>query len=217
MGKDADMNDRTCIVTRKRGTADGMIRFVADPDGNVVADIRARLPGRGCWVTAERACLRQAMKRNLFARALKAKVTVPADLDATVDTLLVSALTGMISMARKAGQVVTGATKVDATVRSGRAIAVFNATDAAAGGVRKIEQACRVATASGGGEISAFRLLSADELAIVMAGGNVIHLAVLAGQAGEGVVKRAKMLDRYRNGAENGHTAGRPAQETDTE
>lgn len=217
MGKDADMNDRTCIVTRKRGTADGMIRFVADPDGNVVADIRARLPGRGCWVTAERSCLRQAMKRNLFARALKARVTVLADLDATVDMLLVSALTGMISMARKAGQVVTGATKVDAAVRSGRAIAVFNATDAAAGGVRKIEQACRVATASGGGEISAFRLLSADELAIVMAGGNVIHLAVLAGQAGEGVVKRAKMLDRYRNGAENGHTAGRPAQETDTE
>ena len=28
----ADMNDRTCIVTRQSGPADRMIRFVADPE-----------------------------------------------------------------------------------------------------------------------------------------------------------------------------------------
>ena len=71
--------------------------------------------------------------------------------------------------------------------------------------------------AAGGHEIATFRLLAAEEMTIVMSGGNVIHLAVLAGQAGEGVVKRARMLDRYRNGAENGHTAGQPAEETETE
>ncbi|WP_136657561.1 RNA-binding protein [Nitratireductor sp. XY-223] len=217
MGLGADMNDRTCIVTRQSGPADRMIRFVADPDGVVVPDLKARLPGRGCWVTAERRQLRKAMEKNLFARALKAKVTVPETLDETVDSLLVSALTGMIAMARKAGQVVTGSGKVEAAIRSGRAIAVMHASDAAPDGVRKMDQARRAAAASGSTGIGSFRLLSADEMAIVMAGGNVIHLAVLAGQAGEGVVKRAKMLDRYRNGAENGHTAGVPAQETETE
>ncbi|WP_419907396.1 RNA-binding protein [Hoeflea sp.] len=211
------MNDRTCIVTRQSGPADQMIRFVADPEGVVVPDLKARLPGRGCWVTAERRHVQRAAQKNLFARALKVDATVPESLDETVDSLLVSALTGMIAMARKAGQVVTGAGKVEAAIRSGQAIAVMHATDAAPDGVRKMDQARHAAMASQGAEIRSFRLLSSDELAIVMADGNVIHLAVLAGQAGEGVVKRAKMLDRYRNGAENGHIAGVPAQETETE
>jgi len=46
-----------------------------------------------------------------------------------------------MNMARKAGQFISGATKVDAAVRSGNAIAVFHATDAAADGVRKLDQA----------------------------------------------------------------------------
>lgn len=211
------MNDRTCIVTRQSGPADRMIRFVADAQGVVTPDLKARLPGRGCWVTAERRQLRKAMEKNLFARALKAGVTVPDSLDETVDSLLVSSLTGMLAMARKAGQLVTGAGKVEAAIRSGQAIAVMHATDAASDGVRKMDQARRAAVASGSPAIGSFRLLDADEMAIVMTDRNIIHLAVLAGQAGEGVVKRAKMLDRYRNGAENGHIAGIPAQETETE
>ena len=217
MGTRTDVNDRTCIVTRLSGPADRMIRFVAGPDGDVVPDLKGQLPGRGCWVLAERHLVRQAIKKNLFARSLKTKVTVPDGLDETIDALIVKKLTGMIALARKAGQVVAGSSKVDAAIRSGKAIAVLHALDAAADGIRKIDQARTAWSASGGHPIASFRLLTADEMAIVMAGGNVIHLAVLAGQAGEGVVKRARMLDRYRNGAENGHTAGQPAEETETE
>lgn len=194
-----------------------MIRFVAGPDNAVVPDLKAQLPGRGCWVLADRTHVRQAMDKNLFARALKTKVTVPDGLDETIDALIVASLTGMIALARKAGQIVAGSSKVDAAIRGGKAIAVLHATDAAADGIRKIDQARVAWLAAGGHEIATFRLLAAEEMAIVMSGGNVIHLAVLAGQAGEGVVKRARMLDRYRNGAENGHTAGKPAEETETE
>ncbi len=206
------MNDRTCIVSRQSGPAEGMIRFVAGPDGQVVADLKGNLPGRGCWVTARRDLVQQASAKNLFARALKSKVTVPPDLAGDIDGLLVRALTGMLSLARKAGQLVSGAAKVDAAVRSGEAIAVFHAADAASDGVRKIDQARHAVATAGGAEVPAFRLLSAAEMAVLGAGGEVIHLATLAGQAGEGVVKRAKMLDRYRNGAEIG-----PARETETE
>jgi predicted RNA-binding protein YlxR (DUF448 family) len=217
MGMRADVNDRTCIVTRRSGPADRMLRFVAGPDGDVVPDLKARLPGRGCWVMGERRHVRQAMKKNSFARALKVAVTVPDDLDETIDRLIVRDLVGMIALARKAGQIVAGASRVDAAVRSGAAVAVLHATDAAPDGVRKIDQARSAWSAAGGDEIASFHLLSAEEMAIVMSGGHVIHLAVLAGQAGEGVVKRARMLDRYRNGAENGHTADQSAEETETE
>jgi len=211
------MNDRTCIVSRKSGPAETMIRFVADPQGVIVADLRGQLPGRGCWVTAERAFVQQAADRNLFARALKSKVSVPADLVSGIDALLVSALTGMMSLARKAGQLVVGSTKADAAVRSGQAIAVLHATDAAPDGIRKMDQARHALAEAGGGQIAAFQLLPADDMAVLSAGGQVIHVAVLAGQAGEGVVKRAKMLDRFRNGVENGLRAGEPAKETETE
>lgn len=211
------MNDRTCIVSRKSGPAEAMIRFVADPQGVIVADLKGQLPGRGCWVTAERAFVQQAADRNLFARALKSKVSVPPDLVSGIDALLVSALTGMMGLARKAGQLVVGSTKADAAVRSGQAIAVLHATDAAPDGIRKIDQARHALAEAGGGQIAAFQLLPADDMAVLSAGGQVIHVAVLAGQAGEGVVKRAKMLDRFRNGVENGLRAGEPAKETETE
>jgi len=211
------MNDRTCIVTRKNGPADGMIRFVADPQGRVVADLKGRLPGRGCWVTARHDLVQRAARGNLFARALKTRVTVPADLADEVDGLMVTALLGMMSLARKAGQLVSGAAKVDAAVRSGEAVAVFHAAEAAADGVRKIDQARHARFEAAGAAIPAFHLLPVDEMAILGSGGQVIHLAVLAGQAGEGVVKRAMMLDRFRHTAQPGQMAGTPAEETDTE
>tara|TARA_R110000751_G_scaffold71441_2_gene144662 strand:- start:22764 stop:23399 length:636 start_codon:yes stop_codon:yes gene_type:complete len=211
------MNDRTCIVTRNSGSTDTMIRFVADPQGVVVADLKAQLPGRGCWVTAHKDCVRRAMEKNLFARALKTKVVVPDKLDETIDALMVSSLIGMMALARKAGQILIGGGKVDAAIRSGQVLAVFHATEAAADGVRKMDQARHARLVAAGTQTASFHLLSGEKLAIVTAGSNVIHLAVLAGQAGEGVVKRARMLDRYRNRAENGQMADDPAKETDTE
>ncbi|MGU9546249.1 YlxR family protein, partial [Bacillus cereus] len=38
--------ERTCILTRTAGSAEELMRFVRDPEGNVVADLRHRLPGR---------------------------------------------------------------------------------------------------------------------------------------------------------------------------
>ena len=121
--------------SREALPADEMIRFVAGPDGSVVPDLKRVLPGRGCSVKAERRLLEKAVQKNIFARALKKNVTPPATLADQVDRLLVANLTGMMNMARKAGQFVSGSTKVDNAVRSGEALAVFHATDAADDGI----------------------------------------------------------------------------------
>lgn len=131
-----DVNGRMCIVTRQSGSPDELIRFVAGPDGNVVPDLKRQLPGRGCWVTPERALIEKAIAKKLFARALKRDVKAGPELLALLDRLMAQQLAGMMNMARKAGQFISGATKVDAAVRSGNAIAVFHATDAAADGVK---------------------------------------------------------------------------------
>jgi len=110
----------------------------------------------------------------------------------------------MMNMARKAGQFISGATKVDAAVRSGNAIAVFHATDAAADGVRKLDQARKAweLGSDAGNEIPSFRLFSEAEMDELMGQNAFIHACALAGQAGEGVVKRAKMLKQYRLGGQ---------------
>ncbi|WP_374829003.1 RNA-binding protein [Paenochrobactrum pullorum] len=192
------MNDRSCIVTRESGSVENMIRFVAGPDGSVVPDLKANLPGRGCWVTAERGKVDEAVKRNLFARGLKMGVTVQPDLGALVDQLLTKSAIGSLALARKSGVVVTGSAKVDADIRSGNAIMVLHALEASPDGVRKLDQARRAVIHTLGRDIPAFSLFTGEEMDLAFGGGNVIHAAVLQGMAANGFVKRAHMLRNYR-------------------
>lgn len=194
------VNGRMCIVTRESGSPETLLRFVAAPDGTIVPDLKRALPGRGCWVSPSREAVDKAVAKKLFARALKRDVKADLDLGSVVDRLLVAQLIGMMNMARKAGQFISGAAKVEAAVRSGEAIAVFHSLDAAPDGVRKIDQA-RKAWHLGTGaeaEVPAFHLLTGAELEEQMGQNAFIHACVLAGQAGEGVVKRATLLETYR-------------------
>ena len=212
-----DMNDRTCIVTRQALPPERMIRFVAGPDGAVVPDLKRNLPGRGCWVTAGRAYVDKAAARNLFSRALRMKVTVPADLGAMVDGLLSKAALGALGLARKAGAVALGAAKVESTVRSGRVAAVVHALEAAEDGIRKIAAARSFVVHAGGREIPAYRLFGEPELSLALGGANVIHAALLDGQASVAARKRLAALDRYRNGFTDGRATVAAAAAEDTE
>ncbi len=200
------MSERTCIVTRRTGGPEGLLRFVAGPDMSVVPDLKRKLPGRGCWVSAERAHVDEAARKNLFARAFKAKVTPPADLGALVDRLMAQAALGSLGLARKAGQVALGAAKVEAAVRSGKAAFVLHAREASPDGVRKIDQARRATVHLGGPDIPAYKLFSESELGLALGGTNVIHAAVLAADAGKAVLKRVVALDRYRGGSPDDRT-----------
>jgi predicted RNA-binding protein YlxR (DUF448 family) len=210
----SDVNGRMCIVTRESGSPETLLRFVAAPDGTIVPDLKRTLPGRGCWVSPSREAVDKAVAKKLFARALKRDVKADPELGAVVERLLVAQLIGMMNMARKAGQFITGAAKVEAAVRSGEAIAVFHSLDAAADGVRKIDQA-RKAWHLGTGadaEVPAYHLLTGAELDEQMGQNAFIHACVLAGQAGEGVVKRATLLETYRGHAPQGSGAGPKSQ-----
>ena len=210
------VNDRTCIVTRETEEPEGLIRFVAGPDGRVVPDLKRQLPGRGCWVKIDRALVDRAVQRKIFSRALRREVSADPDLGELVDRLLAADLVGMMNMARKAGQFVSGAMKVDAAVRAGAALAVFHAADAAADGVRKIDQARKAWKLGSDAEedIPSFSFFMGAEMDGLMGQNAFIHACALAGQAGEGVVKRATMLEKYRGVGQSGAVGGarRPKQ-----
>nr|WP_102959594.1 RNA-binding protein [Mangrovicella endophytica] len=192
------VNGRMCIVSRRSLPAEALIRFVAAPDGAVVPDLKRRLPGRGAHVELKRDAVDLAVKRRLFGRALKREVTAAETLGADLDALLARSALGALGLARKARQLVTGASKVDAAIRSGKAIAVLHAVDGAADGVRKMDAARRAAVASGAGATPAYRSFTAAEMGLALGGENVIHAAVLAGDAGSACLKRLEALESYR-------------------
>jgi uncharacterized protein len=178
-----------------------MIRFVAGPDMSVVPDLKRQLPGRGCWVTADRAHVDTAVARKLFARGLKAEVAVRPDLGEMIDALLARNALGALGLARKSGQLVLGAAKVESAVRTGKAQLVLHAHEASSDGVRKIDNARRAVVYAGGPNTPSYRLFSEAEMSLALGGSNVIHAALLAGDTGRAIAKRLEALDRYRGGS----------------
>lgn len=138
-----DQTLRKCAVGGHSFPKTHLIRFVADPDGVLVPDIRSSLPGRGVWVGAKRSLLDQAVRRNVFTRALKCKVRVPADLVETVEGLLTARVISLIGLARRAGNTVDGFEKCRAyleslkTSESRSPIVAFSASDIAHGSAAK--------------------------------------------------------------------------------
>ena len=92
---------RRCIVTRETLPKEAMLRFVLSPDGVVVPDVAARLPGRGMWVKSAPGLLEQAMKKGAFARAAKAQVKVQPELMAQAAQLLRARLADSLGLARR--------------------------------------------------------------------------------------------------------------------
>lgn len=186
-----DASDRTCIATRQVRPPEEMIRFVRAPDGQVVPDLRRRLPGRGVWVTAQRQVVQEAMKRKAFGRSFKAEVQVDPDLPETIDRLLAEATLQSLAMANKAGRAVSGFSKVEAALRSGQAAVLLHASDAAPDGRRKLAQVAR-------GRVKAVDLFGAEQLSLALGRPHVIHAALFPGPVSAAFIDRSNALARYR-------------------
>jgi uncharacterized protein len=193
--KDRDEPERRCIVTRETGPRAGLIRFVAAPDGEIVPDLAGKLPGRGIWVSADRELLAQAVKKGLFARAAKARVRVPPDLPDRVEQLLAARVIELLSLARKAGQAVTGFEKVKEALVSGEARLLLQAADGSA----RERARLRPPEGENGGENRLVSCLFGHELGLAFARDRVIHAAVLAGGLGDRVRDEAQRLSGIRD------------------
>ena len=60
---------RTCVGCKKLGTRTSLIRLVSS-QGRVIVDEGKKLSGRGAWLHGNQGCLKQAVDRKSFGRAL---------------------------------------------------------------------------------------------------------------------------------------------------
>jgi len=158
-----------------------LIRFVAGPRGEVVADLARKLPGRGLWVAADRASVETAAKKGLFARAAKTRLVAAPNLADVVEALLMRRLLSALGLARRAGELSLGFEKVLAAIVGGKAAFVIEAADGSVDGRRKLAAARRRSPRPPG----LIGLYNSDELGLALGGENVIHTAFLAGRGAD--------------------------------
>jgi len=212
---------RMCAVSREQRPIDELIRFVVSPQGEVVADVKHKLPGRGLWISASRQTIVEAVRRHQFSKGFKRDVRVAATLPADTEILLVRSAVEALAIAAKAGQVLSGFAKVEAALgarQGGSAVqALIHASDGAEDGIRKLNALARQ-NAGNRSEIPGFQVITAltsSELDLALGRSNVVHAALLAGPAGKTFLSRSQILVRYRL-ADADKTAGTVARTSDS-
>ncbi len=185
---------RRCVATGEVLPKAELIRFVADPDGTVVPDLAGRLPGRGLWLSPQREHLERACARNLFARAAKAPLRVPADLPERVEKLLSRRCLELIGLANRSGQVVSGYERVTSRLASGGVAMLLAAVDMADDGRRKMRAAVRA-------QVSAPQVVdmfTAEELGQALGQAARAHVAIAPGGFAERLAMEIARLSGLR-------------------
>ena len=187
--------ERRCIVEGEVKPVSEMIRFAVSPQGDIVPDLDATLPGRGLWVSARRDAVDEAVKKGRFSRAAKARVSAAADLaDLVEDRLRVKCL-DLLGLARRSGNLVAGFEKVKAMLAADEAVVLLAAADGAADGREKL---ARLAA-----NLPLVTLFDVAELSLALGRENVVHAALSSGGLAERFLKETGRLAGFCADREN--------------
>jgi len=193
--KDLDTDaERKCLASGEVQPKFGLIRFVVGPDNTVYPDLMNKLPGRGMYVSAEKAALEKVVQKGLFSRGAKKQVTVPNGLVVDLEQKLARRVVDLISLARKSGRAVAGYEKVKDWLIKDYADVLIQSSDGSERGKSKLS------TPQDGIFIG---WLTSDELGLAFGKQTVIHCALATGGLTQRVVDEAQRLKGLRgfNGA----------------
>ena len=190
LNKRPEEPERRCIATGDSEPKGGLIRFVVGPDGQIVPDLLNKLPGRGIYVAADKDALETAVKKKLFTRAAKQQVTLPETLIEDVEAGLARRVVDLISMARKAGEAVTGFEKVKDWLSKEHAAYLIQASDGSGRGKDKLH--------SPPGKGAFIGCLTSKEIGLAFGRDYAIHAALAAGGLSKRVVEEAARLSGLR-------------------
>ena len=180
-GSETPSPERTCVLTRRKGNRDQLIRLALGPDGSVAPDVRARAPVRGVWIGVGRPELDGAIANGKLKAALQrafktSALTVPVDLGEQTERALRQAALDRLGMEARAGNLINGADKVEIAARSGKVHLLIHAADASEDGRKRLDQAWRV-----GGAASRGVIFPEERTILSLALGreNVVHVALI--------------------------------------
>ena len=170
------------------------LRFIVSPDGELAPDFTGKLPGRGAWLTPDKAALETALKKGAFARSFKTGVRAPEDMAARVEAGLAKQALSALGLARRTGDVATGFEKARAMLAEGSAGVLINAADGGEDGRRKLKAAA--------GDAAVVEVFAEAELAAALGRDEpTVHVVIREGPAAQRFLKEARRLRGFRSGA----------------
>lgn len=183
--------ERTCAGCRKQDAQAALLRFaVRSEEPRLLPDVRRRLPGRGVSVHPTRECLRRAIERGGFARAIGGKVSLDTDaICALAASQYERRANGLLLAALRNRSLVIGTDAVRRALDAGPPPLLLLATDAAG---RRDELEERVRRLSGrcvsyGTKMELGRLLGRAEVGVlaILDPGIALEVAATAARATE--------------------------------
>ena len=210
---DAQVSERTCILSRRTAPREELIRLALGPDGQVAPDVRARAPGRGAWIGVGRQALDEANAKgklkSALARAFKTgDIDIPSDLGERIEAALKAQALDRLGLEARGGTLVTGGERIETAARQGKVHLLIHAADAGDDGNRRLDQAWRV----GGGDRAGLVFPEGRTiLSMALGRENVVHIALTDAAAARRVTHA---IDRWQAfidpdaGLDGGHAAG---------
>jgi predicted RNA-binding protein YlxR (DUF448 family) len=176
----ADLPERRCILTGVHGARQELIRLAVGPDGNVAADLSAKLPGRGAWITADRDIVATAMAKGklkgALARAFKSNaLKLSDDLPDQISAGLERRALDRLGLENKAGNLIWGHERIGEALLKGKVRLLIHAADAKPDGMGKLEARRRGASPD---TVSIILPVGRDGLSMALGRENVVHAAI---------------------------------------
>lgn len=187
---------RTCVVTRAEQPPETLVRFARSPDGVATPDIAARLPGRGVWVTADRATIAKAAAKGHFARGFKAATQLPdgaspEEFADSVAMLLTQRLLRSLGLLRRSGMAAPGFEQARELLKSGKAAFVLSTSDAAEDGAEKLRKLATALAKPG------LRMFTTTQASSALGLDGVRHIAVKNGGGAKAFLADARRLGGF--------------------
>jgi predicted RNA-binding protein YlxR (DUF448 family) len=203
---------RKCILTGSRGERGALIRLALDSEGRVAVDLGARAPGRGAWLSPDRALVETAAAkgklRGALMRAFKTSaVSVPDDLAAQIGDGLQRRALDRLGLENKAGNLIWGSDRIGDALAAGRVRLLLHADDAAPDGIEKLEAKRR---SSPRAVVSVILPVGRTELSLALGRENVVHAAVCDAAAADRVTGAVERWRAFTGTNSNTAAAGDP-------
>jgi uncharacterized protein len=188
--------ERRCVLSGEHGPRAELIRLALAPDGTVHPDLGAKAPGRGAWISPDRALIETAVAkgrlRGALVRAFKgAPIDVPADLVERIAEGLKRRALDRLGLELRTGNLILGADRILDKIRAGRVHLLLHAADASVDGRGKLDQKLRVSEVGEPVVLPAGRA----ELSVALGRENVVHAALCDRAA---AIRVAAAVSRWR-------------------
>jgi uncharacterized protein len=205
----AAREEGTCVLSDRKANLRQMIRFVVDPDGRMMADLKAELPGPDLWTAVSGAAMFAAIEDGRMQNGAKSAFgTVPSGLGqarefvARLEALLVQSCLNRLGLMRAAGQIITGFEKAGGAIASGRVCCLLEAADAREGGAKKIRGLVLAAQRNGfSAEMVIVDLFDRNALSQAMGLDNVVHGVITNRRVATAFIDEALRLATFRGKA----------------